>query len=185
MLSGIGSKGIRRTIATGSALTLGIGAAVWAATSASAAPAAPAVRAAIPRCQAGDVGVWVDADSGDAAAGHSYLHLDFTNLTHHTCYLDGYPGVSAVNLDEKQLGPAARKDPTAPARVIDIAPDATAHAILTYVDIVVDPTCKPVTANFLRVYPPDDFGARHAFFSVRVCTKAVTDLAIARVQAGV
>jgi hypothetical protein len=181
-LKGTGFKGMRRTIiAAGAALTLGIGAAVWAATSASAASAAPA---AVPRCQAGDLGVWVNPDTGDQAAGHSYLHLAFTNLTHHTCYLAGYPGVSAVNSIGKQLGKPARLDSTAPFRVIDIAPDATAHAILTYVDIVVDPTCKPANAAVLKVYPPNDFGARHAFFDDPVCTKAVTDLAIARVQAG-
>jgi len=184
MFSGTGFKGMRRTvIAVSAALTMGIGATAWAASSASAAPAAPA---AIPRCQAGDLGVWVNADSEDGAAGHQYFHMDFTNLTHHTCYLDGYPGVSAVNLSEKQIGAAARQDPVAPAKVIDIAPDATAHATFSYVDVVVDPTCKPTTPALLKVYPPDDRGAAHAFFDLPVCAKAsVTDLEVARVQAGV
>jgi ABC-type nitrate/sulfonate/bicarbonate transport system permease component len=69
------SKPIRRTAAAvAAALALGIGSAVWAASSASAASAGSAVPIAVsdaipPVCTAGDLAVWVSYDAGSGAAG--------------------------------------------------------------------------------------------------------------------
>ena len=85
----------RAAIASASALTLGIGAAVWATSSASAAPAAPA--ASTPRCTAADLSVWLNLGEANAAAGTAFYPLEFTNVSNHACHLFGYPGVSALN----------------------------------------------------------------------------------------
>jgi hypothetical protein len=175
-------NGFRRTAAAAVAvLALGAGGAAWAASSASAAPS-PAQN--IGKCAASDLAVSVDADSADGTAGTTFFNLDFTNISHSACALFGYPGVSAVNADGKQLGKAAKESNSQPYRDVILAPDATAHSGLGYVDVVVDPACKPQTAFELKVFAPNDTVAKHAFFPASTCTVGQTDLTIARVQAG-
>jgi hypothetical protein len=173
----------RRGIAAiGAALALGIGSAVWTATSASAASAA------IPECTIGNLAAWVSPDRGNGAAGSIYYPLDFTNISNHTCYLVGWPGVSATNAGGKQLGSAAARDTSAPRQVVNIPPGGTAHAVLRYVDVQIDSSagCKQAAAAFLKIYPPDQTSARRAFFSLPVCTvTGRTYLRIWRIQPGV
>ena len=176
-------KGTRRRIAAiGATLALGIGSAVWAATSASAASTA------IPECTTGNLAVWVSPDRGNGAAGSIYYPLDFTNISSHTCYLVGWPGVSATNVNGQQLGSAAARDTSAPRQVVNVPPGGTAHAVLRWEDVQVDTSagCKQTAAAFLKVYPPDQTSARRAFFSLPVCS--VTGriyLRIWRIQPGV
>jgi len=178
----------RRTAAVAAAVAaLGAGSATWAATSASAAtdhPAGQASAAYIPRCAAGDLAVWVNANSADGTAGTTYYHLDYTNISKATCHLYSWPGVSAVSAAGKQLGPAATRTGTVRATYVNIAPGGTAHSVLGYVDVQVSKSCKPALATHLRVYPPDDTGARDAFFPVSVCTTNTADLVVWRVQPG-
>jgi hypothetical protein len=172
----------RRTIAAFAAvLGLGIGSAVWATTAASAAPAA------VPECTSANLAVWISPDLADGAAGTIYYPLDFTNISNHTCFLVGWPGVSAVNGNLKQLGAAALRDSFIPRRFVDVAPGGTAHATLLYEDAVVfNPGCGRVTASFLNVFPPDQRGSRIAFFDNPVCTvKNHTYMRIWRIQPGV
>jgi hypothetical protein len=181
----------RRGVAAAAALlAAGTGSLTWAATSASAAAASPAARTAptpsgyIPRCTPGDLAVWVNADTANGAAGTIYYHLDYTNTSSTTCHLYSWPGVSAVNGAKQQLGAAAQHIGGASASYVNIPAGGTAHSVLGYVDVQVTPVCKPATAMFLRVYPPDDTGARYAFFPQRVCTTKTTDLVVGRVQPG-
>ena len=56
-----------------------------------------------------------------------------------------------------------------------LAPGATAHTILQYSDVEVTtaPGCHPVFSTFeLRVYPPGQYGATHAFFGLEACSHA-------------
>jgi hypothetical protein len=191
----------RRGVASAAAvIALGAGSVTWAATSASAAPATPVVRAAdtvpagdtapatagyLPRCTTADLAVWVNADSEDGAAGTIYYHLDFTNLSGSTCHLYSYPGVSAVNGAGKPLGVAAVRTAGAPATYVNIPAGGTAHSVLGYVDAQLSRSCKPATATLLKVYPPDDHGARNAFFPLPVCTTKTWDLRVGRIQPGI
>jgi hypothetical protein len=194
---------LSRTVAAAAAvLAAGAGTLTWAVTSASAsttvgrsvvhtaaaAKAAPALKAlpgVIPRCSPSQLAVWVNADSADGTAGTSYYHLEFTNTGRTTCHLYSWPGVSARNLAGQQLGAAAARSGLVPATYVNIGPGSTAHSLLGYVDVQVTPECKPTTASLLKVYPPDDSGARHAFFSLHVCTTKVKDLTISRVAPGI
>jgi hypothetical protein len=172
-------NGFRRTAAAVvSVIALGAGGAAWAASSASAASTAAS------RCLAGNLAVWVNADSADGTAGTTYFHLDYTNTGRSTCSLYGFPGVSATTLGGAQIGKAATRDNGTPARVIDIAPGATAHSNLGYHDIVIEPSCKERTPAFLKVYAPNDTVAKHAFFSLTVCATGQSDFSVMRVQAG-
>lgn len=130
---------------------------------------------AVPECQAADLGVWFAVDQGNGTAGSSYYPLQFTNLSKHTCSLTGFPGVSAINGNGKQLGRSAFWSRVTPVRTVLLAPGATAHAELQYLDVAVQtaPGCRPlVTASELRVYPPGQRSATHAVFDLPVCSHA-------------
>jgi hypothetical protein len=175
-------NGFRRTAAAVvGVLALAAGGAAWAASSASAASAAPA---AVGRCLASHLAVWVNADSADGTAGTTYFNLDYTNTGRSTCSLYGFPGVSATTLGGAQIGKAATRDNGTPARVIHLAPGATAHSNLGYHDILIEPSCKERTPAFLKVYAPNDTVAKHAFFSLTMCATGQSDLSVMRVQAG-
>jgi hypothetical protein len=166
MFKGTGLRGIRRAvIGCVSALTLGIGAAVWATSAASAAPADPA------NCNTASLSVWVDANQSSGAAGTIAYALEFTNIGKKACTLIGYPGVSATGASLKQLGDAASRNPLFPARLVTIPAGGTAHADLFWSDgEVYTSGCKPTTARLIKVYPPNSKTYKIGFFDLAVCT---------------
>ena len=161
----------RRVVAVAAAVVAGlaISTAAYAATSSGTSPVP------IPRCTASNLGVWVAIDQGNGAAGTIYYPLEFTNLSHHTCYLFGYPGVSALDVNGRQLGSPASWGPLAGARIVNLAPGATAHTLLGYHDVVVNtaPECtRTKVATYLRVYPPGQRSETDAAFPVEACVHA-------------
>jgi hypothetical protein len=161
----------RRVIAVAAAAVAGlaISTAAYAATSSSTAAAS------VPRCTAGNLGVWLAVSQGNGAAGTIYYPLEFTNLSGHTCALFGYPGVSALDRNGRQLGSPAGWESLAGARTVYLAPGATAHTLLAYHDAAVttEPGCDPVfSAALLRVYPPNQRSATYAAFSLEACSHA-------------
>jgi Protein of unknown function (DUF4232) len=164
-------KSIRRAIvATATALTLGLGGALWATPAASAASAAVSAPAA-PACSTANLSVWVNLGQGSAAAGTDSWPLDFTNTGSRACTLYGYPGVSATNADGAQLGRAAERQPIFTARTVTIGVGGTAHAYLLWTEVLnfTPSGCKLGTASLLKVHPPNRTSAAHTFFSLQVC----------------
>jgi hypothetical protein len=164
----------RRVVAVAVAAVAGlaISTAAYAATSSGTASTAAA---SIPRCTASDLGVWLAVGQGNGAAGTIYYPLEFTNLSHHTCYLYGYPGVSALGRNGNQLGSPASWGSLRGAHIVNLAPGATAHTMLAYHDAAVttEPGCDPVfSAANLRVYPPGQRSATFAAFSFEACSHA-------------
>ena len=162
----------RRVVAVAVAAVAGlaISTAAYAATSSSGTPAI-----VIPKCTASDLGVWVAVDQGNGAAGTIYFPLEFTNLSHHTCYLFGYPGVSALDVNGRQLGSPASWESLSGARIVNLAPGATAHTKLGYHDVVVGtaPECAQAkVATYLRIYPPGQRSATLAAFPIEACVHA-------------
>jgi Protein of unknown function (DUF4232) len=158
-------------IAGAAAMTLGV--AAPAASSARAAPSVLASAAArVPRCTAADLGVWVAADEISTAGGTMYMPLEFTNLSGHACKLDGFPRVAAVGKDWRQIGSPAAPDHALPAGTVQLAPGATAHAVLEYSDVMTCncPAADRVTAFALRVYPPGQHQADHALWDFATCS---------------
>jgi uncharacterized protein DUF4232 len=167
----------RRVVAIAAAAVAGlaISTAAYAATSSGATSSGNSATSArvIPRCTASDLGVWLALDQGNGAAGTIFYPLEFTNLSHHTCYLFGFPGVSALDRNGHQLGSPANWGSLHGARIVNLAPGATAHTILGYHDVVVTtaPGCHEVnSAVELRVFPPGQRSATHAAFSFPVCS---------------
>ncbi len=147
----------------------------FAASSSGTALAADTAPAAVPACTAADLGAWVAVDQGNGAAGSIYYPLQFTNLSRHACAMRGFPGVSAIDRNGHQLGSPASWDHVIAARTVVLAPVATAHTILRWSDVEVTtaPGCHPVFSTFeLRVYPPGQYGATHAFFGLEACSHA-------------
>lgn len=135
------------------------------------APASASASAAVPKCTAADLGVWLAVDQSNGAAGTIFTPLEFTNISRHTCTLRGFPGVSAISSSGRQLGNPAVWEGGGKTTV-QLAPGATAYALLGYVDAVTG-NCPPgqqINAYQLRIYPPDQKQADHTYWSLPTCT---------------
>lgn len=171
---------LKRLAASTAATALLTGGTAALAATASAATAKPATTATAntasaasssPRCLNSQLHVSVADDGNDSPSVYN-LHLYFKNISHSTCHLDGYPGVSAVGTHGNQLGDAATEDSTQPYRIIVMKPGYTAHSILHYDSPRAnDPACDPAPANGFRIYPPGDYYAMYAPWPAGVCTK--------------
>lgn len=122
-------------------------------------------------CPVSSLRVTVGAPNG--AAGSIYYPLDFTNVSPVTCTLYGYPGVSfATGPGGGALGRAAVRDPAFPAALVTMTSGDTAHASMQVQVTQNYPAavCKPVTAHWLKVYPPDSYVPVYVGFTSVTCT---------------
>jgi hypothetical protein len=125
--------------------------------------------------------------ASDGYAGGVYQTIDFTNTSGSTCTLFGYPGVSLVTGPPyQQLGVPAKRTTTTPAKVVTLAPGATANAVLQIVDALnfPSPSCQPTKATALKVYPPNQFTAVYLPNTSYGCGNPVQTMYIAPVRPG-
>lgn len=126
--------------------------------------------AGIAECNNGDV--HVTSQDGGAASGHVALILQFTNVSGHSCFLQGYPGATLFDASGHSLDNAQRTlhgfigsglisatDPgiTAPPRVT-LGPGRDAIAELEWEDnggAAAPGNCLVRQSTALRVTPPD------------------------------
>ena len=140
------------------------------------ASASPSPAAAAAACTSSALAVTVDVKQGSAAAGSAYYPIDFTNTGSVPCTLAGYPGVSFVTGrrggNSAAIGAPATRNGGAPAATVTLPPGGAAHAVLQVVNAGNYSTsaCRPVTAHWLRVYPPGAAGARYAAFTAQACS---------------
>jgi hypothetical protein len=148
-----------------------------ASSAASSAPpstgATPPSSPSAPPCSTADLSATVNTSPGGAAAGSTYYPLNFTNTSKSSCYLFGYPGVSFVTGPSgSEIGqPASRNPAVAPSTVI-LPAGGTAHVTIQVVDALnySKSTCQPVTAHWLKVFPPGQFTALYVKFSALTCS---------------
>jgi hypothetical protein len=129
------------------------------------------------QCPTSALRVTVTRTRGGAAAGTSYVPLDFTNTSGHGCDMYGFPGVSFVaGRPGRQIGAAAARQTTFGPETVRLASGATAHAWLGIADPgnFAPSACHQVTAHWLKIYPPDQFSALYARFTAAVCAKKVS-----------
>ena len=129
------------------------------------------------QCPTSALRVVVNKTRGGAAAGTSYVPLDFTNTSGHSCDMYGFPGVSFVTGNPgSQIGAPASRQTTFGPETVTLASGATAHAWLGVVDAgnFSPSACGPVTARWLKIYPPDQYTALYSSFTTQVCSKKVT-----------
>ncbi|KAA9166833.1 DUF4232 domain-containing protein [Amycolatopsis acidicola] len=120
-------------------------------------------------CKASDLQLSVG--NGDAAAGTVYRPLVFTNVSSHSCVIQGFPGVSYVGgSDGHQVGPAAFRtgDKGGP---ITLAKGETAHATVGFVNVqnYDTVTCQPQPVRGLRVYPPQETASMYVDYPGTGC----------------
>lgn len=140
-----------------------------AASGAGAASSPSTSSAGVPECDDADILIY--QQPGGAFMGHTAVVFGFVNTGGHTCYLQGYPGVDALDKSGRVLLSATRTlngmigesydgsvPLTAPPRVV-VAPRHTVLAVLEWVDV--DPIggvpggCLVPYATSLLVTAPD------------------------------
>ena len=125
------------------------------------------------RCGTGALSVTL-SDLG-AAAGTAYRELTFKNTSSRSCTMQGYPGVSFVDAQGKQIGaPVPRM--TGPDGPLTLAPGGSAAALFAYHDVYVATvaSCQPTTAVGVRVYPPDETASVVVATKTLVCANPAT-----------
>ena len=147
-------------------------------------PTLTAPQSAPPACPAGMLTVKLGLSEG--YAGGVYQVISFTNASSAACTLHGYPGVSLVTGPPyTQVGLAAKRNTTAPVKVVTLAPGRAAIAVLQIVDARNYPasTCGPVQAASLRVYPPNQTVPVYLADTSYGCAKLVPTLFVSAVGA--
>jgi hypothetical protein len=110
--------------------------------------ASPTTPVSTPMCTAAQLTTGLDG--GDAGAGNSYRYLVFTNKSTTTCHLTGFPGVSMLDADGKQIGQPATRTQTSYTQVV-LAPGGSASDTIHTVNQ--QGPCL-ATSTQLRIYPP-------------------------------
>jgi hypothetical protein len=130
-----------------------------------------------------------DSQAG-GTAGSAYYPLNFTNTSATACEMYGYPGVSfaaAPSAAGRQIGAAAERTEAFTKVKVRLAPGATAHAWIkvSFAGDYPASLCQPVTADWLRVYPPGETVAGYVGHSFSACSaKGVSQLTVLPVRAG-
>jgi hypothetical protein len=115
----------------------------------------------------------VNVSQAGGAAGSIYYPIVFTNTSHASCTLFGYPGVSFAASDGgPRIGRAAHRNPSVAASLVTLPPGGVAHATLQVGEAANFGTaqCKPVQAHWLKIYPPNQFDPIYAHFSAQACS---------------
>jgi hypothetical protein len=131
-------------------------------------------------CRTAVLRISVDDSQVQGTAGSAYYPLNFTNTSGRACEMYGYPGVSfaaAPTGAARQIGAAAQRAAFAKTTIL-LAPGQTAHAWLKVTVAANYPaaTCQPVTAYWLRVYPPGETVAGYVGHAFSACSSTSTAL---------
>jgi hypothetical protein len=146
--------------------------------------------AVLAACRSGSLAMTIDLSQASGAAGSTYYPLNFTNRSTKTCEMYGYPGVSFVTAGSgsgKQIGAAAQRSTAFAKLAVRLGPGSSAHAWLKVTVAANYPasTCDPVTADWLKVYPPEETDAGYVSQTFSACGSASAPLlTILPVRAG-
>jgi Protein of unknown function (DUF4232) len=132
-------------------------------------------------CQSAALRVTVDPSQAGGAAGSTYYPVNFTNTSAAPCGLNGYPGMSfvtAAGSAGQQIGAAAQRDPAFGDLSVRLPAGGVAHAWLQVAEAGNYPAaaCQPVSAHWLRVFPPGDTVASYVDVNLSACASASTPL---------
>jgi len=146
--------------------------------------------AGLAACRTAALRITVDDTQSGGAAGSAYYPLNFTNMTAAPCEMYGYPGVSfaaAPDASGAQIGNAAKRSQAFAKMAVRLGPGATAHAWLQVTVAANYPAsdCKPVTAHWLRVYPPEETVPGYVSRSFAACSAtSLAQLTVLPVRSG-
>lgn len=132
-----------------------------------------------PQCKTPSLSVKVAEVPGGGTAGSTYMPIDFTNVGHGACVIYGFPGVSFVTgRGGSQIGAAASRVTQYSAEAVTLRPGGSAHAWLQVAQAGNYPpsVCKPATAHWLRVFPPNNKAAAYVSHTFAACSSAKANL---------
>lgn len=129
-------------------------------------------------CRTAGLTVTLDDSQAGGAAGSAYIPMDFTNSSGSACALLGYPGVSFVTARGAQLGAAATRNAQFASVLVSLAPGRSAHVWLQVAQAQNYPasTCRPASANGLRIFPPGNTAATYVYRSFTACRSAAAQI---------
>ncbi|MBT2533893.1 DUF4232 domain-containing protein [Arthrobacter sp. ISL-48] len=146
------------------------------ASSQSSSPSTPAATAGPALCKAVSLSASTDA-TGGGAAGSIYMKLLLTNTGAEPCLLSGFPGVSlAADASGAPIGAPAKRDESAPAADVLLAPGQSGSAVLRYTHAENYPDCTGVDAGGYRIYPPEDTASIFLPQPTKACSNAEIEL---------
>ena len=126
--------------------------------------------------------------AAQGTAGSAYQVIVLANISGKTCALYGYPGVSFVSgVGGSQIGKDAARDRTTAPKVVTLAPGQNGSFALRVVDTAALPaaSCDPVTAKWLKIYPPENTTALYVGYTAHACaSKTATVLTTRAVVEG-
>jgi hypothetical protein len=151
---------------------------------------APSGGSTLAACRTATLVISVNDKQAGGTAGAAYYPLNFTNTSARACEMYGYPGVSFVTAGSgagRQIGAAAVRSTAFAKLAVRLGPGSSAHAWLKVTVAANYPaaTCDPVTADWLRVYPPEETTAGYVSQTFSACGSASAPLlTILPVRAG-
>jgi hypothetical protein len=149
------------------------GPATTSATSpATSAPASPTGTAAPPAGTTGCLtsGLQAELGASQGTAGTIYQVIVLTNTSASNCTLFGYPGVSFVTSQGgSQVGAPATRNSAVQATQLTLAPGGKANVLLAVHDAGAFPDCRLTSVDWLRVYPPGDYGSLYVQYKAQTC----------------
>jgi hypothetical protein len=152
------------------------------------APTSRPTASGLAACATANLSVGLQTNVGGGAAGSQYVPISFTNTSGTACAIYGFPGVSFVTgPNGSQIGAPASRQTSFPLVAVTVAAHATAHAWLQVAEAGNYPpsTCHPVTAHWLKVYPPANTAASYIGHTFTACSSAkVTVMMVDPVRAG-
>ncbi|WP_235563890.1 DUF4232 domain-containing protein [Arthrobacter sp. Soil763] len=128
------------------------------------------------RCKAAHLTASLDSRGG-GAAGSVYIQLILKNTGTEPCLLQGYPGVSlTAGASGEPIGAAAKRDESAPATDVLLAPGKAGKATLRYTQAANYPDCTRTPAAGFRVYPPEDTASLFVPAAKDACWESAVNL---------
>jgi hypothetical protein len=121
--------------------------------------------------------------TAQGTAGSAYQVIILANVSGKTCALYGYPGVSFVSgVGGSQIGKDAARDRTTAPKVVTLAPGHSGSFALRVVDAAALPaaSCDPVTANWLKIFPPENTAALYVGYTAHVCASKTASILTTR-----
>jgi hypothetical protein len=106
------------------------------------------------------------------AAGSTYIAIVFKNLNNVPCTLYGFPGVAqAAGTPVTDVGNPSTEDPSTARELVTLQAGGYANATLRIVQGLNYPTsvCKPVSAQWLAVIPPNQYVPLYVHYTSTAC----------------
>jgi hypothetical protein len=125
------------------------------------ADAGAATALTVPRCLVAQLAV--KPGQGGVAAGSVGQTVHFTNVSRHTCLLDGYPGMQMLNGAGKPIATEVHRGASVtvvsrPVRLVTLAPGGEASFDIGYADATGFGNERCPTSARVEVTPPNDYG---------------------------